>query len=95
MDKKTIREIAVASAMYGLGSILGPLFVIGSIGWILDKVFNTGRLFLFSSIFVAFIVTNFLLFKKLKKINKMIDAYNQEETQQNNQEETLKNTDKN
>lgn len=95
MDKKTIREIAVASAMYGLSSILGPLFVIGGIGWILDKVFNTGRLFLFSSIFVAFIVSNFLLFKKLKKINKMMDAYNQEEIKLDDKNNKLEGSNKN
>lgn len=78
MDKKTIREITVASAMYSLGSILGPLLVFGGAGLLLDKIFSTGPWILLGSILVAFIVTNILLFKKIGKINKMMAAYRQE-----------------
>lgn len=78
MDKKAIKEIAVASAMYSLGSILGPLLVIGGIGLILDKIFQTHPWFLLGGVLVAFVVTNVLLFKKIKKINKMMDRYQKE-----------------
>lgn len=78
MDKKAIKEIAVASAMYSLGSILGPLLVIGGLGLILDKIFQTHPWFLLGGVLVAFIVTNILLFKKIKKINKMMDGYRKE-----------------
>jgi len=78
MDKKIIREITVASAMYSLGSILGPLLIFGGLGLLLDKLFSTHPWILLISILVAFIVTNILLFKKIKKINKMMADYRQE-----------------
>lgn len=78
MDKKTVREIVVASAMYSLGSILGPLLVIGGLGLILDRIFGTRPWLLLGSVLVAFIITNVLLFKKIKKINQMMDEYRRE-----------------
>lgn len=75
MDKKAIREILLASAMYGLGSILGPLLVIGGLGFIFDKVFSTSPWGLLGSVFIAFMVTNILLFRKLGQINRLIDSH--------------------
>jgi len=84
MDKKTIREITVASAMYSLGSILGPLLVFGGLGLVLDRIFKTHPWSLLVSVLVAFIVTNILLFKKIRKINKMMAAFRQEELAKKN-----------
>jgi F0F1-type ATP synthase assembly protein I len=87
MDKKSIREIAISSAMYSVGSILGPLLVFGAIGWVLDKlVFGTYPYILLTSIFVAFVVTNVLLFKQIKKINRTMDSFKKEviEKKENN-----------
>lgn len=87
MDKKSIREIAISSAMYSVGSILGPLLLFGTLGWVLDKlVFDTYPYILLASIFVAFIVTNILLFKQIKRINRLMDDFKQEaiEKQKNN-----------
>ncbi|MBN2854274.1 hypothetical protein JXK06_01930 [Patescibacteria group bacterium] len=78
MDKKSIREIIIASSLYSIGSILGPLLVFGGFGLILDRVFDTKPVALLINIFVAFIITNVLLFKKIKKINGMMDAYRDE-----------------
>jgi len=75
MDKKTIREITVASAMYSLGSILGPLLVFGGLGLLLDRFFSTHPWSLLIGVLVAFIFTNILLFKKIRKINKMMASY--------------------
>ena len=75
MDKKSIREIIIASSLYSIGSILGPLLVFGGFGLILDRIFDTKPVALLISILVAFIMTNVLLFKKIKKINGMMDAY--------------------
>jgi F0F1-type ATP synthase assembly protein I len=78
MDKKVVKEIILASAMYSLGSIFGPLLIIGGAGLLLDKLFNTSPWILLGSVLVAFIVTNVLLFKKIKKINRMMENYRQE-----------------
>lgn len=75
MDQKSIREIIIASSMYSIASILGPLLIFGGGGLILDRLFGTKPWALLISIFVAFIVTNVLLFKKIKRINGMMDAY--------------------
>ncbi len=75
MDKKSVREIVVASSLYSIGSIFGPLLVFGGFGYILDRVFDTYPWSLLIGVFIAFIVTNVLLYKKVKKINGMIESY--------------------
>lgn len=79
MDKKVFKEIALASAMYSIGSILGPLLVFGGLGLLADRIFTTAPWGLLISVLIAFIFTNILLFKKIKKINKMMASYRQEE----------------
>lgn len=64
-----------ASAMYSLGSILGPLLVCGGLGMIFDRIFSSSPWGLLVSILIAFIITNILLFRKLGRINKLIDSY--------------------
>jgi len=66
------KEIARAMTLYITYSVLGPLLLIGGIGYLVDKIFNS-RFALFFSIFVAFIVSNVLMFRKLQKINKEIE----------------------
>lgn len=58
--------------MYSIGSILGPLLVFGGIGIILDRYFKTSPWALLICVFISFIVTNILLFKKVKKLNEMM-----------------------
>ncbi|MDA3802574.1 MAG: hypothetical protein PF488_01585 [Patescibacteria group bacterium] len=90
MDKKAVKEIILASAMYSLGSIFGPLIIIGGTGLLLDKLFGTSPWILLGSILVAFIVTNVLLFKKIKKINRMMENYRQEALVNKDEEEETK-----
>jgi F0F1-type ATP synthase assembly protein I len=40
--------------------------------YFLDKYFDTKPLLILIAVFIAFLVTNVLLFKKVKKINQMI-----------------------
>ncbi|MCF7820134.1 MAG: AtpZ/AtpI family protein [Candidatus Pacebacteria bacterium] len=72
------KTLALSLAGYISASIAGPLVVIGGIGWYLDRLFNSSPKILILSVFVAFIVTNILLFRQLKRINKTIDRYNKE-----------------
>ena len=73
LDKyKNAKQLPWALAIYSSTSILGPLLIIGGIGYWLDRVFNTRPWLLVISIFIAFIVTNLLLFKKVVVLTKWI-----------------------
>ena len=81
-EKKThnqnAKQLALSFVAYSSASIFGPLLVIGGIGWLLDRWLGTGPIILIIAVFVAFIVTNILLFKKIKMVNKLIDKYKQQ-----------------
>lgn len=67
-----IKQLSVSMAVYSSTSILGPLLVIGGAGYYLDKLLKTGHWFLWIGVFVAFIVTNILLFQKMAVLGKLI-----------------------
>lgn len=69
---KGTKNLAMAMAVYSSTSILGPLIIIGGIGYLLDRIFNTRPFILIISIIIAFIVTNILLFKKVVALTKWI-----------------------
>ena len=71
------RELAFSMFYYASGSILGPLLIFGSLGYLIDSLFRTSPLFILIGVLVAFIVTNILLFKKVKKINSLMESYRQ------------------
>lgn len=70
---KTVRSLAVGVATYSGFSILGPLLIFLPIGLILDNVFKTKPLMIFIGVFIAFVVTNILLFKKIRQMIKDFD----------------------
>ncbi|MFC1644735.1 AtpZ/AtpI family protein [Patescibacteria group bacterium] len=70
---KNFSGIIKGVAMYTSASILGPILVFGSIGWMLDRRFETKPLWLLIFIGIAFIVTNVMLFKQVRKMTGMID----------------------
>ncbi|MDD5031436.1 MAG: AtpZ/AtpI family protein [Patescibacteria group bacterium] len=73
LDKyKNIRQLSWALAFYSSTSIFGPLLIIGGAGWYLDRVLGTRPWLLAISIFIAFIVTNILLFKKVVALTRWI-----------------------
>lgn len=69
---KNVKQLSWGLGLYSSASIFGPLLIIGGFGYCLDKIFGTKPWFLFISIFIAFFVTNFLLFKKVVALNKWI-----------------------
>ena len=78
-DKYTsTKKLAMAMAAYTSVSIFGPLVLIGGVGLWLDKILGTKPVILFTSVFVAFIVTNILLYRKTKAITRWIDKKSQE-----------------
>lgn len=74
---KINKEISRAMFLYISFSVLGPLLVIGGIGYIVDRIFHN-KFILFFSIFVAYIISNILMFKKLKKINQEVEKIGKE-----------------
>lgn len=64
----SMKELALGMITYNASSILGPLIVFLIIGFILDKIFDTKPIFMIGSVVVAFIVTNILMFGRIKKL---------------------------
>lgn len=74
LDKyKNVKQLSWALAFYSSTSIFGPLLIIGGTGWYLDRVFGTRPWLLAISVFISFIITNILLFKKVVVLTKWID----------------------
>lgn len=72
MDKQSLRQLIVSSAAYSLSSILGPLLILGVPAYFLDQYFGTKPMIMLSAVFVSFVISNILLYKKVTKINRMI-----------------------
>lgn len=75
IDPKSIRGLSLAVFYYISGTVIGPLLLFGGIGYLLDSFFDTKPKLLIASVFVAFIVTNILLFRKVKSINNLVNKY--------------------
>ncbi|MDD5527486.1 MAG: hypothetical protein PHO56_00730 [Patescibacteria group bacterium] len=63
-SEKGMRDFALGMAVYSSASVLGPLIFFGVIGYFLDKAYHGRNLILLGGIFVAFIITNILIFRK-------------------------------
>jgi F0F1-type ATP synthase assembly protein I len=61
---KSVKDFAMGMALFSSFSVLGPLIVFGAIGYFLDKAYHGHNFILLASIFVAFIITNILIFRK-------------------------------
>jgi len=69
----TVKELALGMLIYNSTSIIGPLSIFVIIGIILDKIFKTKPIILLVCVLLAFISTNILIFKKVKKLTKKFD----------------------
>ena len=72
MDGQSIKQIILSGAAYSLSSIIGPLLFLGLPAYFLDRHFQTKPILMLVAVFLAFIITNILLFKKVSKINRII-----------------------
>lgn len=93
LHNQNAKQLAFSFVAYSSVSIFGPLFIIGGSGLLLDRWLGTGSVILIISVFIAFIVTNILLFKKIKKINKLIDKFKKQSLEKAKQENLEKNQD--
>lgn len=64
------RKFLLCASLYGGFSIFGPILVFVVLGHFLDKYFQTGRIFLFSGLAIAFVVTNILLYRKAMELTR-------------------------
>ncbi|MFA5420804.1 MAG: hypothetical protein WC280_02145 [Patescibacteria group bacterium] len=90
MNKTTNnKEIARAMFLYISYSILGPLLLIGGLGYILSRYFDN-RFILFFSIFIAWLFSQVLMFKKLKRINASVEKIGEEGLKKEEENEDIK-----
>jgi F0F1-type ATP synthase assembly protein I len=64
------KKFILSASLYGGASIFGPILVFVGTGYFLDKHFQTGRLFIFSGLAIAFIFTNVLLYRKAAQLTR-------------------------
>ena len=69
-----LKELAWSVGVYTSASILGPILLLGGIGYAIDYYLDTKPIFLLLGIFTAFISTNILIFKKVKEMQRKIEA---------------------
>ncbi len=71
-----MKSVILREALFFSGTaIFGPIFFLGGLGYFLDKYFGTSKVFLLSSIGLAFVLTQILMFRKVKEFNKISNAY--------------------
>ena len=75
VDFKSVKELSLSVFYYISGSIIGPLLLFCGLGYLLDSYFGTSPTFIIVGVFVAFVTTNILLFKKVAKINRLMNKY--------------------
>lgn len=89
-----IKDLAMGMATYSGASILGPLLLFVGLGFFVDKIFDTKPIFIIAGVFIAFITTNILIFKKIKKLIKKFDEIDemnkQKQVSRSSQEEKVK-----
>ena len=78
-NNKTPRQIIWSMATYSGASIIGPLLLLGGVGYYLDRVLDKSPLLLLIGIGLAFVLTNILLFRRLKQVT---DLFNEQDDAQ-------------
>ena len=81
--KQTVKGIAWAMGLYTSSSIIGPLVVFGVPGHLLDRYFGTGPAILLVSVILAFVATNFLLYRKVKILTRSFDEVKEKTEEEN------------
>ena len=74
-ENKGMKQLVLGMAAYTSASILGPLIIFVSIGHVVDKAAGTRLLYKLVGLGLAFIFTNLLLMKKVRKLNGIMEEY--------------------
>ncbi len=70
----SMKDLALGMITYNASSILGPLIIFLTLGFILDKLLNTKPIMLICSVLLSFIITNILIIKNIKKLTKELNT---------------------
>jgi F0F1-type ATP synthase assembly protein I len=65
---REVKDFAIGMAVYSSASVLGPLIIFGTIGYFLDKAYHGRHIILLIGIFIAFVITNILIFRKAGRL---------------------------
>lgn len=79
-----LKELIISVAYYIGGSVFGPILLFGGLGYVLDRVLDTKPKMLIIGFIISFVVTNILMFRKLKKLNVLMDSINYRKNGDNN-----------
>ena len=77
------KSLAKGVLMYISFSVLGPLLTIGAVGYVLDNIFGTKPFMLLGSVLSAYVLSNFLVFKKIKEFNASLEKIERESKKEN------------
>lgn len=89
-SQTSVKDLIWGMAAYTSSSILGPLLAFGGLGFLLDKWTKKGPLFLLLGVLVAFITTNFLIYKKVRKMTEEFEEYDRKNKEAENELEDSK-----
>jgi len=77
---KSTKNLAISTASYVSVATFTPLVLIGGSGYFFDKYFNTKPIGMIVGVFLAFITTNILLYRKSIALSAYISSeYNNKE----------------
>ncbi len=84
LKAKSVKELAKGVLYYNASSVLGPLILFVGLGLILDNTLDTKPYLTLSGLVIAFIITNLLIFKKVRQLMKKFkQKYPLEEEEKN------------
>ena len=89
LKPNSVKELATGILYYNSASILGPLILFIGIGILLDNYLKTKPYLTIIGLIFAFIVSNILILKKIRKLTSELRQYNEEKRDKEN--EILKN----
>lgn len=87
---KENKGLAKGVFMYISFSVLGPLLVIGAVGYIIDRLLGTKPFALLASVLVAYVFSNFAIFKKIKEFNASLSEIEREARESKQEESSSK-----
>lgn len=70
-----MKQLVLGMAAYTSASILGPLIIFVTIGHAIDRATGSRLLYKLVGMVMAFVLTNIMLFKKVQKLNAMMEDY--------------------